>query len=308
MDVDQCEAYRHNQPDVQVFAKGSFSNFSYCKMTMDNITFPTSEHAYQWHACMNHLCNDQAEKVMCAKTPREAKQIASQIKVNSVICDWENSRYGVMKKVLLAKAETNQQFRDELLGSGDTLLVESSASDLYWGSGLSYNLTVTTHPDFYPGKNSLGKLLCEIRSELRDHTHGDLERDVMDVEAAQFLLNDAKVLVPTPSISGDVIKPTSGENSKSVGAYNTTIPRSRHAISKLNVRSSSPNRQKGMKSNKFDTPMLTDFLRKQVNTGSPVRIHPGESTHSRIDSTPSVNQFADVTQDVEPDTNCRDSI
>ena len=130
----------------------------------------------------------------------------------------------------------------------------------------------------------------------------------MDVEAAQFLLNDTKVLVPTPSISGDVIKPTSGENSKSVGAYNTTIPRSRHAISKLNVRSSSPNRQKGMKSNKFDTPMLKDFLRKQVNTGSPVRIHPGESTHPRIDSTPSVNQFTDVTQDVEPDTNCRDSI
>ena len=92
---------------------------------------------------------------------------------------------------------------------------------------------------------------------------------------------------------------------------NTTIPRSRHAISKLNVRSSSPNRHKGMKSNKFDTPMLKDFLRKQVkpyHNGSPVRIHPGESTHSRIDSTPSVNQFNDVTQNVEPDTNCRDSI
>ena len=145
--------------------------------------------------------------------------------------------------------------------------------------------------------------MCEIRSELRKHTHGDLERDVIDVEAAQFLLNDANVLVPTPSINGDVIKPTSGDNSKSVGAYNTTIPRSRHAISKLNVRSSSPNRQNGMKSNKFDTPMLKDFLRKQVNqyhNGSPVRTQSGESTHS--------NQFTDVTQDVEPDTNCCDSI
>ena len=78
----------------------------------------------------------------------------------------------------------------------------------------------------------------------------------MDVEAAQVLLNDAKVLEPTPYTSGNVIKPTSGDSSKSVGACNTTIPRSRHAISKLNVRSSSPNHQKGMKSNKFDTPML----------------------------------------------------
>ena len=137
-----------------------------------------------------------------------------------------------MKKVLLAKAETNQQFRDELLGSGNILLVDSSASDLYWGIRKTTTThpahKLTTHPDFYPGKNSLRKLLCEIRSELRDHTHDDLEHDV---EAAQVLPNDAKVPVPTPSTSGDVIKPTSGDSSKSVGVCNTTNPRSRHAIS-----------------------------------------------------------------------------
>ena len=150
-------------------------------------------------------------------------------------------------------------------------------------------------------------LLCEIRSELRDHTHGDLEQDV---EPTQVLPNYAKILVPTPSTSGEVIKPTSGDISKSVGACNTTISCSRHAISKLNVRSSSPNRQKGTKSNKFDTPMLKDFLRKQVKLshhGSPVRTQPGESTHSRIDTTPSENQFIDVSQDVESDTDCCDS-
>ena len=169
-------------------------------------------------------------------------------------------------------------------------------------------ILLTTHPDLYPGKNSLRKLLCEIRSELRDHTHDDLEHDV---EAAQVLPNDAKVPVPTPSTSGDVIKPTSGDSSKSVGACNTTNPRSRHAISKLNVRSSSPNRQKGMKSNEFDAPMLKDFLRKQMKLshhGSPVRTQPGESTHSRIDTTPSENQFIDISQDIESDTDCRDSI
>ena len=149
--------------------------------------------------------------------------------------------------------------------------------------------------------------MCEIRSELRDHTHGDLEQDV---ETAHVLPNDAKILVPTPSTSGEVIKSTSGDISKSMGSCNTTIPRSRHVISKLNVRSSSPNRQKGMKSNKFDTPMLKDFLRKQVklsHQGSHARTHPGESTHSRIDTTPSENHFIDVSQDVESDTDCCDS-
>ena len=137
-----------------------------------------------------------------------------------------------------------------------------------------------------------------------DHLHSETEmlhvKDHLNLHSAkylvQFLLIDANVLVPTLSISGDVIKPTSGDSSKRVGACNTTIPHSRHAISKLNVRSSSPSRQKGMKSIKFDTPMIKDFLRKQVKlsqNGSPV------CTHSRINSTPSDNQFIDVTQDVE---------
>ena len=33
----------------------------------------------------------------------------------------------------------------------------------------------------------------------------------------------------------------------------------------------------------------------------------GESTHSRIDTTPSENHFIDVSQDVESDTDCCDS-
>ena len=88
-------------------------------------------------ACVyESLLQQPGRKCNVCQDAQRDKQIASQIKVNSIICDWENSRYGVMEKFLLAKAETNQQFRDELLGSGDTLLVESSASDLYWGSGL----------------------------------------------------------------------------------------------------------------------------------------------------------------------------
>ena len=41
---------------------------------------------------------------------------------------------------------------------------------MYWGSGLSYNLTITTLPEKYPGKNMLGKLLCEIRLLLKNRS------------------------------------------------------------------------------------------------------------------------------------------
>ena len=55
--------------------------------------------------------------------------------------------------------------------------------------------------------------------------------------------------------------------------------------------------------------MVKYILRKQVKLsqhGSPVRTQHVESTHSRIDTTLSDNQFIDVSQ--ESDTDCRDSI
>ena len=38
---------------------------------------------------------------------------------------------------------------------------------MYWGSGLSYNLTKTTDPKYWPGSNKLGAILESLRSTLR---------------------------------------------------------------------------------------------------------------------------------------------
>ena len=71
-----------------------------------------------------------------------------------------------MREVLMAKINTNQDLMSYLYESGDKHLVKASANDLYWGSGLPFNITVTTTPDKYPGENMLEKLLSDIRSEL----------------------------------------------------------------------------------------------------------------------------------------------
>ena len=72
-----------------------------------------------------------------------------------------------MREVLNAKINSSEEFRKELIESADKLLVEASATDKSWGSGLTYNLTLTTLPDQFPGKNMLGKLLVELRNELK---------------------------------------------------------------------------------------------------------------------------------------------
>ena len=70
-----------------------------------------------------------------------------------------------MCEVLIVKINTNPYLKSYLYESGDKQLVEVFANDQYLGSGLSFNITVTTTLDKYFGENMFGILLCDIWSE-----------------------------------------------------------------------------------------------------------------------------------------------
>ena len=101
---------------------------------------------------------------MKANKPSEAKRIASPVK--TVDSNWHNVKYGVMEKVINAKANCSKDFRESLLATGEKRLIEARA-DLWWGSGMPYNLTTTTKPAFHPGKSWLGEIMMKLRSQLR---------------------------------------------------------------------------------------------------------------------------------------------
>ena len=129
---------------------------------MGYTTFPTSEHAYQWRACSEHLRDDLAEKVVNAKSPKDAKQTASEDKMNGSW--WNNAKYCIMREVLIANVGSNKFFGDELL-NGDQILVEVLA-DPWWGCSLPYHIAIKTNPNHYPGSNKLGQLLIELIGEM----------------------------------------------------------------------------------------------------------------------------------------------
>ncbi len=61
-----------------------------------------------------------------------------------------------MREALKAKFTQNEDLKNILLETGDAILVEHTENDNYWGDGGDGN-----------GKNMLGKLLMELREELR---------------------------------------------------------------------------------------------------------------------------------------------
>ncbi len=127
-------------------------NFSAHRVEIWEIKFPTAEHAYQWKKfCHNH---DLSCKILDAPSPEAANKYGKQNK--SIIPEgWHKIKQGIMKEILRAKAEQNEDVREALIRSGSREIIENSPIDDYWGSGPAND-----------GQNIVGKIWMEIRSEL----------------------------------------------------------------------------------------------------------------------------------------------
>lgn len=134
---------------------GCFTNFSQHGFELDGEWWKTSEHYFQ---AQKFVGTPHTEEIRHIRTPREAFNLARKLK-DLIRPDWKQVRDDVMRKAVLRKFEFNPDIRAVLLSTGDALLVEDSPIDDYWGRGADGK-----------GKNMLGKILMEVRAELRDRT------------------------------------------------------------------------------------------------------------------------------------------
>lgn len=125
------------------------SNFYPCNVEFDMVTYPTVEHAYQAAKTMHHAERRLIEQ---AGTPGAAKRLGKLVTLRK---DWKRVKIVVMLE-LLRKKFASGAIRDQLLATGDTELTEGNTwGDRFWGvcGGI--------------GENMLGKLLMQVREELR---------------------------------------------------------------------------------------------------------------------------------------------
>jgi len=97
----------------------------------------------------------QEEVIRLAPDPMTAKNMGNERTI-PIRPDWEAVKDDVMRQAVRAKFDQHPDIRAVLLGTGSETLIEAARNDNYWGSG----------PDG-TGKNRLGKVLMEIRDELR---------------------------------------------------------------------------------------------------------------------------------------------
>ena len=162
-------AYLHDD-DVTAFRSPNYvlCNFYEAKFFVYNSHFTSVEQAYQWRK-MKHIGQEAyALEISKSKTPGRAKQIANRVPGN-LLKDWHVIKCDVMRELLIAKVEQCSKFRTTLLKTEGKRLIEAT-NDMYWASGLPPYLSTTTKPECFPGKNWLGRILEDIRDELRQST------------------------------------------------------------------------------------------------------------------------------------------
>ena len=113
----------------------------------------TSEHYFQ---ARKFTSNKVMLSVMDAATPMEAAKIGRNPS-NELRNDWESIKDEVMREAVAAKFSQHNDLRKLLLSTGDEEIIEASPRDYYWGEG-----------EDGTGRNELGKILMQVRTELRE--------------------------------------------------------------------------------------------------------------------------------------------
>ena len=131
---------------------GEFSNFSRHRIFLKEKLWPTTEHYFQ---AQKFAGTEHEEAVRMAPSAKEAAQMGRERK-RPLRADWESVKDAVMRDALRAKFSQHAALRAILIETRDAELVEHTANDSYWGDGGDGS-----------GKNMLGRLLMEVRAELR---------------------------------------------------------------------------------------------------------------------------------------------
>jgi ribA/ribD-fused uncharacterized protein len=143
------------------------SNMYEAKIQVDGITFPTVEHYFQWSKAKKFGDADIQNKILKTESPKSAKAYGKKVKpFDGEI--WGEMAVSVMKTAVKAKFMQHPDLLDKLRKTGTKLLAEADPRGKFWGIGTSADTSKAKDSSRWPGKNMMGKILMELRDELKE--------------------------------------------------------------------------------------------------------------------------------------------
>lgn len=133
--------------------RDELSNMYPVRLKIDGKTFNCVEHYFQYCKFKDTDPSYQ-NRILEQTSGYEQKKLGSS-RQHKIDPNWDKNRMKVMARQLYYKFHENQFLREYLLHTKDQILIENNPHDDYWGIGDGN------------GKNVLGKMLMEIREELK---------------------------------------------------------------------------------------------------------------------------------------------
>jgi len=147
------------------FWSGPFSQWALSPFVIDGVTYNCAE---QWMmAGKARLFGDTRMEamIMASPSPRDQKRFGRQVQ-GFDLTTWKAKAQAIVTEGSMAKYTQNPDYRDKLLATAGTTLVEASPHDRIWGIGLREDDPRAHDRASWPGKNWLGEILTAVRDEL----------------------------------------------------------------------------------------------------------------------------------------------
>jgi len=150
------------------FWSGIYSNWHKCNFKVDGIKYNCVEQYMMHKKALLFEDFSTAKKIMITSYPKEQKRLGRLVEnYNDQV--WSNKRKEIVKKGIYAKFSQNEYLLKEILDTENLEFVEASPEDNIWGIGMDENHPDINNKKYWKGKNLLGKILTEVRDELRSN-------------------------------------------------------------------------------------------------------------------------------------------
>ena len=146
-----------------------FSQWHPSPFVVDGISFNCAEQ-FMMYKKAKLFCDDEtAEMILTATKPSIQKELGRAIK-GYEDAEWLQNRERIVYEGNFHKFTQNENLRKALMNTGETTLVEASPVDTIWGIGLAADNPDASFPEKWKGLNLLGKILTELREDLKKNS------------------------------------------------------------------------------------------------------------------------------------------
>lgn len=151
----------HN-PDEE---NGYLSNWYPSKFAVNGVAFSSMEQYMMYKKAECFGDKDAADKILATDDVAKIKNLGRLV-ANYNESRWNGVRQIIVFEGLIEKFSRNEDLKEQLKATGNSILAECAVNDRIWGIGLSMKDPDRLEIDKWKGQNLLGYALMAVRERL----------------------------------------------------------------------------------------------------------------------------------------------